>query len=254
MRGSEQEHRKGSDQARYSPVHFDLGEGFLRTVRNPGVTSPVSAQERLSGSQLHEIQEYISRRMAQRLHDESAQMLAVIYLDLADIAREAPDHTTVRLAGVVRKLDDVCEQLRSMSHESFPLVLEREGLMAGLQALTEGTSRRSGLELACTGDVDAILDMNLQVVLYRVVQEALSNVVRHAAATRADIHVAVAGARVLCSVRDNGIGIDTSGKQYQRWCGLGLLGVHERVAEVGGKCRMLSRRGKGTELQVELPL
>ncbi|MEY4640387.1 MAG: hypothetical protein RLZZ227_381 [Pseudomonadota bacterium] len=203
---------------------------------------------------LYDVQEEVSRAIAHRLHDESAQMLAVIYLDLADIARDAPEKTATKIRAVVQKLDEVCEQLRSLSHELRPLILDQLGLMPGLQLLAEGVRKRSGLSILVEGRYEARLSKAVETVLYRVVQEALSNVARHAKATAAQIRLWDEGQRIYCSVSDNGTGLRMPDAKPPVFDGLGLVGINERVAALHGTCRIHSVYGKGTELQVEIPL
>jgi signal transduction histidine kinase len=203
---------------------------------------------------LYDVQEDVAKRIAHRLHDESAQMLAVVYLELADIARDASDATTARIGSVVTKLDEVCAQLRRLSHELRPLILDQLGLMAGLEFLAAGVRKRSGLVLNVTGGITGPLGKPAETVLYRVVQEALSNVVRHSRASTARVHLWEEHDRVHCSITDDGVGFLLPDRATVPLEGLGLVGIHERVAALKGSCRIFSQRGKGTELRVELPL
>lgn len=203
---------------------------------------------------LYDVQEEVAKRIAHRLHDESAQMLAVIYLDLAEIARDAPENTVKKLDGVVKKLDEVCEQLRRLSHELRPLILDQFGLMPGLQVLADGVRKRSGLGVAVTGSIEESLPKALETVLYRVVQEALSNVVRHAKASFVHVNLWKDQGIVHCTVTDNGNGFKVPDSSPAVFDGLGLIGIKERVAAQGGEFRIYSRSGKGTELHVEIPL
>lgn len=203
---------------------------------------------------LYDIQEEVARRLALRLHDESAQLLATAYLELADIARDCPDAIVGKINKVVARLDDVCEQLRRLSHELRPLILDQLGLMPALQFLAGGVRSRSGLSVVVTGQAPKSLPKNLEIILYRVVQEALSNVVRHAGATQVTVTVDYTETTIRCSVKDNGIGLKPLSESSGEVHGLGLIGIHERVAAVDGNCRILSSWGKGLELQVEIPL
>jgi signal transduction histidine kinase len=203
---------------------------------------------------LYDVHEEVAKRIAHRLHDESAQMLAVIYLDLAEIARDAPENTVKKIDGVIRKLDEVCEQLRKLSHELRPLILDQFGLMPGLQVLADGVRKRSGLGVAVTGSIEESLPKTLETVLYRVVQEALSNVVRHAKASFVHVNLWKDQGIVHCTVTDNGNGFKVPDSNSAVFDGLGLVGIKERVAAQGGDFRIYSRSGKGTELHVEIPL
>jgi len=193
-----------------------------------------------------------SRRIAQRLHDDSAQMLAVVYLELAQIARRSTPDVTRDIARVVGYLDDVCEQLREISHELNPVILDRLGLAAALENLTDVLMARSEISASVSTDELPQLSKDIETVVYRTAQEALSNVRRHSGATTVEIKLHCTGTHILCSVLDNGSGIaGSSGDMHE---GLGLTGIRERVATLGGRCVIYSEPGNGTALQVEIPL
>lgn len=208
-----------------------------------------------------EAQEQAARRIALRLHDESAQMLATIYLGLSDIARDCPDSTARKIEQVVSQLDGVREQLRGLSHELSPPVLDQLGLMPALQSLANGTSDRTGLKIEVSGSITNVPRL-VGTVLYRVVQEALSNVVRHAKAAEATVRLSIENEKVYCTVKDDGIGFKTPGQDQDVVIGtihcpvngLGLAGIHERVTALNGRCRISSCQNGGVELKVEIPL
>lgn len=209
-----------------------------------------------------EAQDEAARRIAHRLHDESAQMLATVYLGLAAIARDCPDSTARKIGLVVGQLDIVREQLRGLSHELSPPLLDQLGLMPALETLAKGVSERSGLKIVVSGNITDLPRL-VGAVLYRVVQEALSNVVRHAEATEAVVKLSIENQKVFCTVNDDGIGFKTL-PQHQAAVigtingpvngGLGLAGIHERVTALKGSCRIASCRNGGMELKVEIPL
>lgn len=209
-----------------------------------------------------EAQEEAARRIAHRLHDESAQILASVYLGLAEVTRDCPEPTTRKIERVVRQLDEVREQLRGLSHELSPPLLDQLGLIPALQSLANGVSDRSGLKIVVCGRINN-LPRSIGTVLYRVVQEALSNVARHAKATEAVVRLSLKNNKVFCTVNDDGIGFKTL-PQHQAavvGCingpvngGLGLAGIHERVNALKGRCRLSSCRNGGMKLKVEIPL
>lgn len=208
-----------------------------------------------------EAQEEAARQIAYRLHDESAQMLATIYLGLADIARDCPDSTARKIEMVVSQLDGVREQLRGLSHELCPPILDQLGLMPALESLANGVSERSGLKIKVSGSVGDLPRLT-GAVLYRVVQEALNNVVRHAKAEKAVVRLSIEQDKVLCTVKDDGIGFKMPGDHQSVVIGtidppvngLGLTGIHERVTALKGRCRVSSSQSGGVELKVEIPL
>jgi signal transduction histidine kinase len=202
---------------------------------------------------LYDIQEDVARRLALRLHDESAQALATASVELAEIATQCPEQIVSQLNTVVSRLEDVAEQLRRHSHELHPLILDRRGLMPALQLMACSVRARASLEVVVSGRTPEVPIKGQEIVLYRVVQEALANVVRHAGATEVRVLVDHDDSRIFCSVKDNGIGLKPSSSSAEVH-GLGMVGIHERVAAVGGTCRIISSWGRGLELQVEIPL
>ncbi|MDO9318386.1 MAG: phosphatase RsbU N-terminal domain-containing protein [Gammaproteobacteria bacterium] len=203
---------------------------------------------------LYDVFENEAKRIAHRLHDESAQMLAVVYLELAEIANSSPGDTAKRIGDVVGHLDQVSSQLRSLSHELRPIILDRLGLMPALRALADGVRKRSQLLIEVTGDTEGRLSASLEIVLYRAVQEALANVCRHARASHVDVHVWREANSLYCAVSDDGIGIQLSTDGTTISQGLGLIGITERARALGGICDVSSRPNFGTTLQVTVPL
>lgn len=202
-----------------------------------------------------EAQEEIARRIAQSLHDEASQMLAIVYLELAHIARNSPKPTAERIDRVITHLDSVSEQIRALSHELHPMVLERHGLLPALRQLARGVKKRSGLDVKVTGEATD-LSLAVEVGVYRAVQEALSNVVRHAEAGKAEVRLWQTRGKLHCSVRDDGIGYQQAEKQSKEryGSGLGLVGIFERIDSLGGECHILSDGRKGMELKLGIPL
>jgi signal transduction histidine kinase len=203
---------------------------------------------------LYDVFENEAKHIAHRLHDESAQMLAVVYLELAEIAKSSPEPTARRIRCVVGHLDVVCEQLRSLSHELRPLILDQVGLMPALKMLIDGVRKRNSVVIDLSGDIGKRLEPALETTIYRAVQEALANVCRHANASHADVHVWSEHDSICCAVSDNGDGFDQATKNPVTASGLGLIGIQERVKALGGYFEISSHPGNGTTLQVTIPL
>jgi two-component system sensor histidine kinase DegS len=228
---------------------------FLDEALSPFEVSRLSSIDANAAlRKLYDVLEEESKRIAHVLHDESAQMLAVVYMEIANISREAPGPVAERFKTVVKYLDEVREQIRRLSHELRPLILDQLGLVPALKFLADGVQKRSGLQVNIDGDTDGRLSQNMETVLYRTVQEALNNVMRHAQATQADVRVWVDNQLIHCSVRDNGVGFVVPEERKRLFKGLGLLGIHERIAALHGECKLTSSPGEGTELQVVIPL
>jgi len=204
--------------------------------------------------QMNGLLENEARRIARALHDQAATMLALIHLDLADAAREALDAAQgERVARVVQHLNQLREQLRRLSHELHPPMLDQLGLVPALRALADGLTRNGGVQVTLRA-TDLNLPTTLATVAYRVVHEALTNVVRHARANRVDVRVWLRRNRLQCVVQDDGVGFDLP-RQRQRVAldGLGLLGMRERVRALEGRLHMRSAPGHGTIVRFSLP-
>jgi signal transduction histidine kinase len=228
---------------------------FLDETLSPFEVSRLSSMDANAAlRRLYDVLEEEAKRIAHVLHDEASQILAVAYLELADIVRESPGPVAERVGVVVKHLDEVREQIRRLSHELRPLILDQLGLVPALSFLANGVRKRSGLEVVVKGDTAGRLSQAIETVLYRTVQEALNNVMRHARATRADVKVWVEKDNIHCVVRDNGVGFEIPEDRKRMHRGLGLTGIHERVGALHGDCKFLSSPGQGTELQVVIPL
>lgn len=228
---------------------------FLDEALSPFEVSRLSSKDPNTAlRRLYEVLEEESKRIAHILHDESAQMLATAYLELAEIARESPGPVADKVQHVVGHLDEVREQLRRLSHELRPLILDQLGLIPALRFLANGVKKRSGLDVEVIGETPGRLSQAIETVLYRTVQEALNNVCRHARASHAQIRVWIDRNMIYCSVRDNGVGFKVPEQKQRVTSSLGLVGIEERVDALHGESRIISEPGKGTELQVAIPL
>lgn len=202
---------------------------------------------------LNQILEEEAKRIAHVLHDEAAQMLATVYLELSDMMREAPESVQAHVQRITAHLDTVREQLRRLSHELRPPILDQLGLLPALQFLGDGYRKRTDLEVTVSGSVSGRFNSELETAVYRAVQEALNNVVRHAQAKKVEVRLWMRKQTMHCTVKDNGVGFDpaeTKGKLH----GLGLLGIRERVSALHGSLTLKSAPGKGTELHISIPL
>lgn len=196
------------------------------------------------------VQEEISKRIAQDLHDDASQMLAVVCLRLASIARDCPKSTALRLDSVSKQLDEVCEHIRRLSHELRPIALERSGLTSALKLLADSARKRFNVDVTISGDLTGI-PPEVELNLYRVAQEALSNVYRHANAKHIDIRLWLDDQAFHCTISDDGSGMQP--QNFSQNGGLGLIGILERVQLMGGTCMLTSRLNEGLSLAVEIP-
>lgn len=193
------------------------------------------------------------QRIAHALHDEAGQLLASVYLALEEVARKLPPAREPLLK--VKGLLDLIEgQVRRLSHELRPTILEEMGLLPAIKFLAEGVNARTGLLITVEGDSNLSPSPLLSATVYRIVQEAFTNVTRHAKATQ--VHVTIQHERqtLRCSVKDNGVGFDVSSLSARTGeGGLGMIGIRERLNSVGGALSLMSTPGRGTELVITVP-
>jgi signal transduction histidine kinase len=196
-------------------------------------------------------------RWAREIHDETVQGLGGIRMRLA-LARESDDDVMLRSAvdATLRELTGEIEGLRHLITELRPAALDDLGLVAAIDALARRATAIDGLDVVTDlrHEVDRRFDGELESVLYRVIQEALTNVAKHAEATRVEISLAVRDGRVVGRVRDNGKGLGGSAGERAAGEGFGLAGMRERAELVRGEVEVTSRREGGTEVMISVPL
>ncbi|TMA20196.1 MAG: hypothetical protein E6J84_02835 [Deltaproteobacteria bacterium] len=204
---------------------------------------------------LNETMEREIQRIAHSVHNEAGQLLDAARLAIAGVGRDASPSLQGRLRELGEILDKAETELRRLSHELRPIILDDLGLIPALQVLAEGISRRSGVIVEVDTCLKGRPSPNVETALYRIVQEALTNVVRHARASNVRIQLARDAKGALhCGIRDDGAGFDvvTLLSRKERG-GLGLIGIRERLNAVGGTLQIRSETGWGTELRIEIP-
>jgi signal transduction histidine kinase len=216
-------------------------------------TERAEAQMRHLSQRLVHAQEDERRRLARELHDEVGQMLTAARMELgrADRGRAVPNGVfAASVAECKRILDTVMESVRALSMGLRPAMLDDFGLGSALDWHARDFSRRYGVPvfLSVEGDVDGLPEPH-RTCVYRVVQEALTNCAKHAQATRVDVNVHDGDGRLRLSIRDDGVGVETAERGRT---GIGLVGIQERVREIGGSLAIRSRPGEGTTLFVEI--
>jgi signal transduction histidine kinase len=229
---------------------------FLESLSPFEMTHRAFHDSAIALGNLHERLETAIKRIAHALHDEAGQLLASIYLALKDVDGEVTPLGSARLTHINELLGQVEVQLRRLSHELRPTALGDLGLVPALQFLAEGVSMRSGLTATVDGSPDDHLPLLVETAVYRIVQEALTNVAKHAAATRVDIRLWRDGEMLRCVIRDDGVGFDVAATLARRGParGFGLAGIQERVTALRGSLRIESRQGAGTTLDLSIPV
>jgi signal transduction histidine kinase len=219
---------------------------------------PASTRDRLvfsgdpSGSLLHHALEEQARRIAHALHDEAGQLLAAIGMAVDDLGRELPT-AVARLSTIKDLISLVGLQLRRVAYELRPTILDHLGLVPALYALVDRVRQDGGLHIV----FDAALPVcpaDVSVALYRMVQEGLTNVVRHARAENVRARIWIAADAVHCTIEDDGQGFDVHVMAADPAGGFGLLGMRERITALGGTLTIDSSPGAGTQLGAAIPV
>ncbi len=223
-----------------------------RAIEIHGVARP-SAQAAVHA--LHTALEQHARQIAQALHDDASQFLATVYLELADVQRTADPDLARRLERVRDRLDGVDAQIRRLAHELRPARLESQGLLPACRYLAEGAAIRTGTRVSVTGSIEGRLHPDTETSVYRVIQEALTNAVRHGRPGTVSIELCGERSRLAGRVVDDGAGFDP-GEMASDWGapGLGLTGMRERISALGGILEIRSSPGRGTAIEFILPL
>jgi signal transduction histidine kinase len=233
------------DDHRFTDVDLRLAEAFANRA-----AVAVELSERVGREAVRALlqgQETERKRLARELHDETGQALASIRLGLKELEAQvgADALSTIRdLVGSA--LDDV----RRLTVELRPPALDDYGVAAALERLRSVVAERSGLEIHLTVHSALKLAPEQETALYRIVQEALTNIVKHAEASSVSIVLADAGSSVRVLIEDDGKGFDET---QVREGALGLVGMRERVALLGGRLEVQSSPGEGTTLVAEIP-
>jgi signal transduction histidine kinase len=202
----------------------------------------------------NEVLEQEAKRIANALHDEAGQLLVAVYIELQHLCHDVPA-VQPHIAKVTQLLDEIEVQLRRLSHELMPALLEDLGLVPALRYLFEGLAQRSQLQISIDAVPEQRLPRRVETTLYHVAKEAMHNVIKHARATAVAIRFQRKAGSISCSIRDNGMGFDPAsiavrpGEQ-----GFGLIGMRERLSIVGGDMQINSANGSGTELVISIPV
>jgi signal transduction histidine kinase len=243
----------------------------LRVLEGRSEAQKLRAQEaeghmRELSQQLVAAQEEERRKLSRELHDHVGQMLTALRMELGRIDRIRSDRSTNAradefsnasraLAAALNEcrqlVDDMVRIVRDLALGLRPSMLDDFGLQPALEWLARDFTRRSNVpvELQISGPLESLSDQH-RTCIYRVVQEALTNCVRHARATAIGVTIRAREELIEVSVRDDGIGLDPS----RRAGGFGLRGIEERVRELGGTITLLSAAGQGATLSIKLPI
>ena len=200
------------------------------------------------------VEEEARRRIAREIHDDLGQRLAALGLELRVARRKFPEDAPQRheLDAVSGSLAELAEDLRRLSHDLHPAVLERSGLAEALRDHCAEVERRHGLPVRLSLRAAGPFPPDLTLGFYRIAQEALANIVRHAGARSVQVTLWTDGGDAHLRVVDDGAGFDPAAARGSG--GLGLSSLDERARLLGGRCHVASNPGAGTRIEVAVPM
>lgn len=208
------------------------------------------------------LQERERHNLARELHDSLAQDLSALKIDLdtmpEDLPPEARDTFGPRVSRLSQGLKDVLGGVQDLAYDLRPPLLDQLGLVRAIQRYCEDFTKRSGVpvDFLAAGIDDSRLDPDTRITLYRLVQEGLTNVRKHARAIQATVRLVASHPKIILRLEDDGQGFEVAERQVgavgERR--LGLVGMEERVALLGGRLEIASQPGQGTKLAIEIPV
>jgi signal transduction histidine kinase len=234
--------------------------GVQGTARD--ITERKQAQDALQmfSRQLIEAQEDERRRIARELHDQIGQVLTAVKMNLYTVQRVCNGtEEGAHIKDNIEAVDEALRLVRDLSVDLRPPLLDDLGLVTALRWYVDRYAKRTGIAaevIVELHDPNERFSREVETACFRIAQEALTNVVRHARATDAAVTLRKEGSILVLSVKDDGVGFDHEALQRRapRAATLGLLGMQERAHAAGGVLEIHSRISKGTEIRLKLPL
>jgi signal transduction histidine kinase len=234
----------------------------LRAARERAERKRAEERLRESHEQLRALSVYLQyvreeerTRIAREVHDELGQALTSLKLDIAWVAGRLPRaqrHLTEKANAMSAHIDATIQTVRRIATELRPGILDDLGLVAALEWQANEFSQRTGIATEVTSTLhDTVLDADLNTAFFRIYQETLTNIMRHANATKVTVHSTQQDGMIVLTVKDNGRGITPSEIRDTR--SIGLLGMAERAALLGGHVELSGEPGRGTTVTVKIP-
>jgi PAS domain S-box-containing protein len=247
-----------------TPMVNERGEfcGALGMITDITRRKQAETELRRSRDQLREMagkvlqaQEEERRRISRELHDDIVQKVAALAIGMSRVKRQAvavSESLAEELAGMQQRISALAQDVRQISHRLHPAVLEHAGLMTALKVFVEEFSEAEGLEVMLTvPDSSDTIPREVAMCVYRVVQEWLRNIAKHARAKSAEVVVSIAANDLHLVIKDGGQGFDV---EEARGKGLGLVSIEERVRICQGTVKITSEFNRGSALEARIPL
>ncbi|MEI2708342.1 MAG: sensor histidine kinase [Chitinophagaceae bacterium] len=215
----------------------------------------ILAQQELATKAILEAEENERKRIASDLHDGVGQIMSAAKMNLSAMEAEIPfatDEQRKVYEKVLKLVDEGCKEVRSVSHNMMPNALVKAGLASAVKEFVNQIDARVVKTDFYTEGLDNKLEKNVETVLYRIIQECVNNVIKHAKATHLDISLIKDNDGVAVTIEDNGIGFDSSNKN--NFNGIGLKNIQTRVEFLKGTVEWNSSVGKGTLVAIHIPI
>jgi signal transduction histidine kinase len=196
-------------------------------------------------------------RLSRELHDETAQVFGAVKIELGLLRAQIPSTATPRLDRALGLVDTGIQSIRNVVNDLRPSLLDDLGLLPALRSLAGEMTRQRGITLSFDApDELPPLDTAAELALYRALQEAMSNVLRHAGASAVDVAITRTESAVRLSVHDDGRGLPEGAdpERFELEGHMGLAGMRERITALGGSVELRSGPGYGVALDVTVPI
>jgi PAS domain S-box-containing protein len=212
----------------------------------------IQQQQQLT-KHIEEVRENERISISRELHDDLGQALTAVKIDLGNICQDLTDSVlTSRINKVSALVKDTIITVQRITARLRPQILDDLGLEAAIQWYTNEFKKRTLIEVLLEIDSGIVIPADASLIIFRILQESLTNITRHAKATRVDIKLGQKGGNIVFSISDNGIGITKT--QIKSNDSFGIMGMIERTASLGGTFKISGKKGSGTRLRLNLPL
>ena len=214
----------------------------------------IMKQQELATKAVIEAEEEERQRIARDLHDGVGQMMSAAKMNLSAFESDiqfANEEQRLSFSTIIRLVDDSCKEVRHVSHNMMPNALLKNSLANAIRDFVDKMDKKALQVHLYTEGLDERLDSNIETVFYRVIQECVNNVIKHAGATTLDISVIREKDGISATIEDNGKGFDTTDKE--KFGGIGLKNILTRVEYLKGTAEFDSAPGKGTVVSLHVP-